>query len=935
MVVSSPTGSGKTSVFEAAFLRHWKQNQSNLHGGYGKVVYLAPLKALLHERVTDWTKRFHSIGITFVELSDSFDDPQNFLSYDVLLCTPEKVNYFGAYLYRMIDHFYQWDVVTRNSLDVLSCVDLLLVDEIHNIGDGARGATLEAVITRMLYFSSNLFKRKVRVPATSLYNVVDQHPSATFPNLRDIGSWFGCSSDMIFEFGPEFRPVPLDVHVLAMKSPGNEFQFEKSMDHKVPEILTKYSNGKPSLIFCSSRKSTVHLAMMLCAQRLVHLSTPQKQKLTGAGRLLHNSTLKNMVMCGIGFHHAALHESDRHIIENLYIEGFLSILCSTSSLAVGVNLPAHLVIIKSTQIYQGKCGYKEYSHLSIQQMIGRAGRPGYDTCGVAVIMTEKSHEYLYQNIMTAAQIDRIESCLQLSAKEALNSEIVLGTVQDFEEGIEWMKTSFLNCCFQTCPSNYPGGEEMKRNAATVIATTAINELGESRMINFSDDLYDFEATASGRTMCKFYLRYEQMNAISFLFSSKHVTLEMLLDLVANLVCVQFPLRRHDKAILNKINQTMVQFRVKGGTGKYLVQTDQMKSNLLLQSALGRIPIEDDFLSLEMQSCVEVAQRIVRAATEYCIECGAGDNALTSFLFWRSLCCQMWENGPASHKMQQLEGIDTFFAKNLDTNGIHSIRQLRDASPQLIASITNQDICDCSAVISTAKTILDMRLDVLKYSPNHVEIVISSNQANQVHDITGRQVSGYLLLVLSKTQIVLSKRDIIAPCSYVVPLLNVTILSVRLLHMAHIGLDDHVEVNLSQTNEITINKIEKRTFNQLTIPQAFQLSRQQSGFCAEIGASRTGSHEHVQESISQYLIPQHSEDDIQPPKRARLSEPKIPSFDRFRWQFPQTESATSATSDPVRQKHASPIIEDPVPSAHVIPTDDSTMSLEEEFMKYIF
>ena len=60
---------------------------------------------------------------------------------------------------------------------------------------------------------------------------------------------------------------------------------------------------------------------------------------------------------------------------------------ATSTLAMGVNLPAHLVVVKSTQHYT--CGvYTEYTETQVLQMIGRAGRPQFDTSATAVIMTK-------------------------------------------------------------------------------------------------------------------------------------------------------------------------------------------------------------------------------------------------------------------------------------------------------------------------------------------------------------------------------------------------------------------------------------------------------------------------------------------------------------------------------------------------------------------
>jgi ATP-dependent DNA helicase HFM1/MER3 len=70
----------------------------------------------------------------------------------------------------------------------------------------------------------------------------------------------------------------------------------------------------------------------------------------------------------------------------------LPVLVTTSTLAMGVNLPAHLVIIKATQQYIGGA-YKDYTETQILQMIGRAGRPQFDTSAVAIIMTKESQRY--------------------------------------------------------------------------------------------------------------------------------------------------------------------------------------------------------------------------------------------------------------------------------------------------------------------------------------------------------------------------------------------------------------------------------------------------------------------------------------------------------------------------------------------------------------
>lgn len=84
----------------------------------------------------------------------------------------------------------------------------------------------------------------------------------------------------------------------------------------------------------------------------------------------------------------------------------LSLLCATSTLAVGINLPAHLVIIKSTMQYStggvhatNASGYVEYSEFDVLQMVGRAGRPQFDSVGIAVILTQQSTVQRYENLL--------------------------------------------------------------------------------------------------------------------------------------------------------------------------------------------------------------------------------------------------------------------------------------------------------------------------------------------------------------------------------------------------------------------------------------------------------------------------------------------------------------------------------------------------------
>ena len=121
----------------------------------------------------------------------------------------------------------------------------------------------------------------------------------------------------------------------------------------------------------------------------------------------------------MAFHHAGLDPTDRGMIESAFLQQSIGVICCTSTLAVGVNLPCHLVIIKNTVTWQ-RCGLKEYSDLEIVQMLGRAGRyqiilslrrqnltitrPQFDHTAVAVIMTRSEKAEKYEKLVAGEEL---------------------------------------------------------------------------------------------------------------------------------------------------------------------------------------------------------------------------------------------------------------------------------------------------------------------------------------------------------------------------------------------------------------------------------------------------------------------------------------------------------------------------------------------------
>ena len=144
ILVGSPTGSGKTVTAELSVLRLLRS-----HPGM-KAVYIAPLKALVRERMTDWGRKFVSmLGYSLQELTgDSAPDARALASADILCTTPEK-----------------WDGVSRHwqQRGYVRKVGLVIIDEIHLLGED-RGPILEVRRARTRRISTRCNARPTLLP---------------------------------------------------------------------------------------------------------------------------------------------------------------------------------------------------------------------------------------------------------------------------------------------------------------------------------------------------------------------------------------------------------------------------------------------------------------------------------------------------------------------------------------------------------------------------------------------------------------------------------------------------------------------------------------------------------------------------------------------------------------------------------------------------
>jgi len=392
-VISAPTASGKTLIAEMAMLQSVEKG--------GKVIYLVPLKALAAEKYDDFSKKYKYAGITVKISTGDFDSADPWLNNaDIIISTNEKID-------SLIRHRASW----------LKDVNLVIADEIHLIGDPHRGPTLEMVITRFRWLNPDL-----RIIALS----------ATIPNASEISRWLRA---VLIE--SDWRPVPLREGVFfndaVIFNDGAVKWIERySSIDAINLAIDTIKEGGQVLVFTNTRKATeslsqkalVHIENLLSDEERIHLhklsedilrTTPEPTRIC--------KKLSEYVSRGVAFHHAGINPLQRKIVEDAFRGNRIKLISSTTTLAMGLNLPSRRVIIKDWWRYQGGVGMQPIPVIEIKQMAGRAGRPKYDEYGESILMArnKRDESFLFENYIKG-EIERIES--QIDSESALRTHVL-------------------------------------------------------------------------------------------------------------------------------------------------------------------------------------------------------------------------------------------------------------------------------------------------------------------------------------------------------------------------------------------------------------------------------------------------------------------------------------------------------------------------------
>ncbi|KAJ1925898.1 Pre-mRNA splicing [Tieghemiomyces parasiticus] len=603
LLLCAPTGAGKTNVAMLTILRAVSAFRDPATGIIDadrfKIVYVAPMKALVQEVVGNLGARLEPLGLRVAELTGDVQlTKQQIAETQVLVTTPEK-----------------WDVVTRKATDrsYTNLVRLIIVDEIHLLHDD-RGPVLESIVARTLR-AVETTKEPVRLVGLS----------ATLPNYVDVAAFLRVDPAVgLFHFDAAYRPCPLKQEFIGITE-RKAIKRLQVMNEVTYDKVMEQAGRNQTLVFVHSRKETVKTARAvrdLALERdtigqFLRQAAASREVLQTEAATARDPALQELLPFGFAVHHAGLVRTDRTLVEELFADGHIQVLVSTATLAWGVNLPAHSVIIKGTQVYNPSRGaWTELSPQDVLQMLGRAGRPQFDTFGEGIIITTQRELQFYLSLLNE-QLP-IESQLLSRLPDLLNAEVALGTVRNRADAVRWLGYTYLYVRMLRNPALYgaadPADDPALLQRRTDLAHAAALALEKSRLIRYDARTGTIQGTELGRIASHYYLGHTSVATYDRHLTPTMGEIELFRLFALSGEFAAIPVREEEKLELAKLLER-VPVPVKEG-----VDEPTAKVNVLLQAYISQLRLDGFALVADLVYVTQSAGRILRAMLEICLKC---------------------------------------------------------------------------------------------------------------------------------------------------------------------------------------------------------------------------------------------------------------------------------------------------------------------------
>ena len=474
LLYTAPTSGGKTLIAEILCLNHIIQQQK-------KILFILPYHSIIEEKQSDLCDKLQQNGITVLG-QHSKKNPHIHIydNIDMILCTAERANILCN----------EW--IQNNTLHNIGIV---VIDELHLLSGNERGANLEILISKILYYNTyNTNKHTIRLIGMS----------ATVSNVSNIQRWFGMENTFVYK--TDTRPIELNEYVvigensnacinkhnvlcniIKYKSNHTPVSTNDQFDVLIELIYDMQVQGQSILIFANQIKRTKHIVdRLLSIPQLIqhHVSDGIISKRLDIVQQMSaqeeqcDSTLKQSIIYGIAYHNARLTELEKQLIENGFKYGIINVLISTTTLATGVNLPAQRVVFRDGMNYRAS---EMINTTEYKQMCGRAGRTGYNILGESIILCSEKYKSDVLKLMNS-EIPALRSVLLDDTEHIYLQHAILELIVSSQQCHKTQIYQFVDCTLFAQQSTSSA-------RVRISVDSAIDQLVNTQSIICSNDTY--------------------------------------------------------------------------------------------------------------------------------------------------------------------------------------------------------------------------------------------------------------------------------------------------------------------------------------------------------------------------------------------------------------------------------------------------------------
>ncbi len=418
VLVVAPTGSGKTYIAEKS-IEHYLNKKQN-------VFYTTPIKALSNQKFNDFNKQGINTGLLTGDRTVNKDS-------ELVIATTEILR----------NMIFSNDKKLKNT-------GLIILDEVHYLGDKERGTTWEEILIHA--------NQDIKFLCLS----------ATIKNKSEFLEWIVSLRGSTSLVNSDIRPTPLEISLVTSSKSDKKIKVIKSSKDNKNKKIFKFDRQakqytKPKLNeqaeYLDSRKLLPVIFFFFSRERVESSSRQLANKMSVIDNRNHIKDKYNVVFNdltpeeinllnldehmwmwsrGVGFHHAGLAPIIKEFVEYLFLNKYIKYLFATETLALGINMPAKSIFIDRLHKYDG-IKTRPLTQSEFLQLSGRAGRRGIDDKGFAFLSYDKSiNRDWYSNLFTLKSNDLI-SAFSVNYSSILN----LLNIYSVDESVELLQKSFF------------------------------------------------------------------------------------------------------------------------------------------------------------------------------------------------------------------------------------------------------------------------------------------------------------------------------------------------------------------------------------------------------------------------------------------------------------------------------------------------------------